>query len=505
MTAIGAATAMLATGLVAAATPAAASGPNMVLSIAQTADWQGLQIPGSYFEDGATYRLEARVLADEFFSGNARFVSQSAADISNSNVWLTNVAINPNAWTNLTATWTPRAAADGGTSWARIVAGAPGGGNTAGTFLVDDVVLTRTHDTSGVPLDPPVEVFHIDFDTTFPSWGNFPANVGDGGTFAHVVDPLWQAPPNMVQQVTTAANWGGPQINHGTDVDFIPGATFGFSGWVLADEFAPAGSQARFMSSGFSWIGNTNVFSDSWTEIGSTFTVPAAGINWVRIAMAGPANADITTTWFLDDVVVTQLTDEFGADLPEPLIVFSRNFNDGISIPGDGASGVTIVPDPLAPGDDEGIRITFDFEEGHPQGWTPRSVAAGTPTLAIISPGADGSTYALSVTNRLSQGMGAMIDLAGMLPAGAIVEFSADVRFLEAGSVGSLTVSRQTDAHGLSEWDGLMPTFTGIGTDWTTIEGVFTVPGYVDVFRPYFETPWADGDPGDITPFAIDN
>ena len=136
---------------------------NRVLSIAQTADWQGLQIPGDRFVGGEEYRLQARVL-DSGSVGGARFVSQTD---DNNFAWLGNTAINSDTWTDIDATFVARGT---GLDHVRLVGAAPG------TFFADDIVVTRVADGT--------IVYSNDFQDGGTSFG------GDGGTFANVVDPL---------------------------------------------------------------------------------------------------------------------------------------------------------------------------------------------------------------------------------------------------------------------------------------------------------------------------
>jgi len=135
---------------------------NHVLSITQTADWQGLQIPGYRFIGGEEYRLQARVL-DGGTTGAARFVSQTD---ENNFAWLGNTPISAETWTSIDVTFTARST---GIDHIRLV------GNAAGTFFVDDLIITGADGTV---------VYANDFQNLETSFG------GDGGTFANVIDPL---------------------------------------------------------------------------------------------------------------------------------------------------------------------------------------------------------------------------------------------------------------------------------------------------------------------------
>ena len=73
-------------------------GDNLVLQSDVTADWNGLQIPGSFFTPGGTYRVEAQVL-DGDTGGSSRFVGQTD---ENAHAWIGDTPINDEAWTAVT-------------------------------------------------------------------------------------------------------------------------------------------------------------------------------------------------------------------------------------------------------------------------------------------------------------------------------------------------------------------------------------------------------------------
>ncbi|MCL1900273.1 MAG: carbohydrate binding domain-containing protein, partial [Promicromonosporaceae bacterium] len=330
LSALGATAALVASGLIGLAAPAAADAeaPNQVLRITQTADWNGLQIPASYITPGGTYRLEARALADEFYSGTVRFVTQTD---ENGFDWInSNTTVNDEAWTNLSATFTARAT---GIDHIRLVGGAPG------TFYVDDVVVTRV-----VADGDDVEVLRLDFDTLLPSWG---PPFGDGGTFAIVDDPLWSAPPapaNYVQQVETSANWNGPQVD-GALLEV--GATYHFSARVLGNPLAASFGNAVWQGAAgsFAWLTPQVVAmsADEWQTVAGT-------IHWTE-ALTAQENIRLTSnvvgTWFVDDVLVVRTHDADGVELAEPVVIWDFDFQgeNAATTPGNGT--FTIVRDPL--------------------------------------------------------------------------------------------------------------------------------------------------------------
>ncbi len=149
----------------------------------------------------------------------------------------------------------------------------------------------------------------------------------------------------------------------------------------------------------------------------------------------------------------------------------------------------------------EGASLTFDFEDGTLQGWTPRGSSEGDATVAVVEDGHD-STYAARVSDRVHQGQGMQYDVTGLLAAGQRYEFEAWIKF--DGEPGDMTLSVRTETGGTSSY-GNLASLTGLSTGWTKVGGTFSLPAYETAAEVYFETKWASGEAGNTSTFLVDD
>jgi len=396
---------------------AAPVAPNRVLSISQTADWQGWQMPGEHFNPGSQYRLQARVLEGST-TGAARFVSQTD---DNDFAWLGNTQLSTTEWRDIDVTFTARST---GVDHLRLV------GNAAGTFFVDDIVITRV----GVEL-----MYANDFqEVGDTSWG------GDGGTFSNVIDPLLvetdpepepeHVPPvaidpvvvwsrdfedgniaggdggefevvdnpigsGLVQRATTAASWHGLQIPVGV---FQPGGMYRFEAEVLRPVEGPEVINARFEGAAapHPWVvGNHEMSATEWTTVSGYFTWnntdPEAQHNLNPMAVRlvnGGAGA-----FYMDNVVVTRVGVAAGEIEDTREVVRTWTFETAAdlnnAIYGQNVQ-LSIVDDELAE-DGRALRIFGRTADWH----APR---IGFPEMQM------GAEYQLEITARVATGEGNM-------------------------------------------------------------------------------------------------
>ncbi|MCC2322493.1 endo-1,4-beta-xylanase [Cellulomonas xiejunii] len=144
--------------------------------------------------------------------------------------------------------------------------------------------------------------------------------------------------------------------------------------------------------------------------------------------------------------------------------------------------------------------IDADFEDNTLQGWTGRDNGSGPPTVTVVSPGRD-SQYAARVSDRIHQGQGLQHNVAGIFEVGATYDFSAWIKF--EGTPGDVTLSAHVNA-GTSSYPNLV-TLTGMSNDWVQVSGQFTMPSYTNAAEVYFETKWANNDPGNTSTFLVDD
>ena len=409
------------------------SEPNRVLSVTQDDDWQGLQIPGSMFEGGKEYRVQARVL-DGDTGEAARFVTQTD---ENDFAWVGNTLMNTEAWAQINATFTARST---GLDHLRLVAGVRDAGVAApGTFYIDDVVITDVATGDVVYRND----FQTEGDTSFG---------GDGGEFANVIDPLedegtqppaqggWEdlavldfedgtivnsnnqivgggntwptaggsaytlvADPadadNTVLSFAQTANWQGLQTPAGI---LENGVQYRISADV---RWAEGGSgNIRLVSSDdggnpFGWVANTDATDSAWTRISGTFTPDEFGNPIIRVngGLSTDGSANNPGTILVDNVRLEQyVTDGVVTPPPTPftpVVVWETEFADGDSswmtnLEGAGAAiGVIANPD----GDGNVLNVTGRSAE-EDQEWR------GARIVEVLEPGVE---YRVELTARL--------------------------------------------------------------------------------------------------------
>ncbi len=147
--------------------------------------------------------------------------------------------------------------------------------------------------------------------------------------------------------------------------------------------------------------------------------------------------------------------------------------------------------------------VESDFEDGTLQGWTARDDGNGVATLDVQDEVAHDSTYAVRVSNRVSQGQGLQYDVTDTATPGATYDVSAWVKF--EGTPGDMTLSSRTVANGTQAFSNLAQ-FTGLSSSqWVHLTGTFSMPAFDEAAELYFETAWAQGEAGNTSTFVIDD
>ncbi|KQQ92656.1 hypothetical protein ASF62_12525 [Leifsonia sp. Leaf325] len=204
------------------------------------------------------------------------------------------------------------------------------------------------------PISPasaaPVTVSSVDFeDGTTGSWTQ---SGGGAGTVSVIDDDA-----GKVAKITDrAADYVGLQSPTGV---FEPGSTYAFSMRARLAPGVPGSVGVRLvMKPAYSWIGNTTMTADAWTNVSGEYTVPADAdpaalqvyIGTADLAPAAPYS------YLVDDILVTTTDAGPGPD-PDP------DF-----IPG-GAPNPVATPVTLARGSGDVAALTFD--DGPNPGTTP--------------------------------------------------------------------------------------------------------------------------------------
>jgi endo-1,4-beta-xylanase len=307
----------------------------------------------------------------------------------------------------------------------------------------------------------PTVISAVDFeDGTTGTWSQ------SGGPTLAVVDSPDGAADGKVLSITRKADYEGLQSPAGL---FTPGTTYSFSMRARLAAGGPASSDIRFVAKPtYNWIGNTTINATGWTTVAGTWTATAA-------ADADPATLQIYlgTSDLADASAYTLLVDD-------------------IEITG-----------PPAPSGAAETVIDTDFEDGTAQGWTLRDTATADASVAVVDGGADGTAHALQVSGRDNQGDGPQYSVAGKLEAGTTYHFDGWLRFADGQEPGDLTLSART-VNGTAENFSNLLAITGVGNDWTHVEGDVTLPSFDGAAEIYVETKWASGDPGNTSTFLLD-
>ncbi|MCM0641217.1 endo-1,4-beta-xylanase [Cellulomonas wangsupingiae] len=254
----------------------------------------------------------------------------------------------------------------------------------------------------------------------------------------------------------------------------VAGATYTFSMRAKLPAGTAGTADIRFVvKPEYTWIGPTTINAETWTTVTGTWTAADAAPRSVYLGTShlsstpAPAEGEPSEpyTYLVDDLLVTVVAPD--------------------------------APPPPAADVDE----TFDFEDGTLQGWAPRATAEGPATVEVVDSGAHGGTRAVRVSDRVSQGQGLLYDVTDVLTAGQQYEYEAWVRFDD--EPGDIVLSVHTVTDGASTYGNIAT--SAVTTDWTRVEGTFTMPSFGTSAEVYFETPYASGAAGDTSTFLLDD
>ncbi|MFG2062449.1 endo-1,4-beta-xylanase [Micromonospora sp. NPDC048871] len=266
------------------------------------------------------------------------------------------------------------------------------------------------------------------------------------------------------------ADWQGPATNATTllrpGIRYtvsawakLPAGTEGTAGVHFTVESTPAGGGDNT----YTWIGdNVSTTADEWVRIGGEYTLPT-GLDAATLYV----EAEGTTPFLLDDVLITA--------------------------PEDGGGGP-------APGT---IVIDTDFEDGLDD-WGPRDGGPGAPSVTITDV-AHGGTSAALVSDRVNQGAGLGRDVTGLFTAGVTYELSAWLRFAEGQPADQIWLSLASTTGSSQSFSTLAQFETITNSGWTEVTARFTMPAADSAFL-YFETRWQGEDvPGNTSDFLADD
>ena len=408
----------------------------------RTADWQGVQtdIVG-LVTPGQTVTVSGWVKLLGEGSTTAKFTVNETTAGTYTQV-TEPVTIDATGWVEMTGTYT---VPEGQAGLVLYVEAA----EPTASFLLDDLVVTASDPAPGV-----VTVTSVDFDDeTLGDW-----STSGSPTLAYV-----DADGGKALGFTRAADYEGIQSPTGL---LEQGVVYTFSMRAKLPDDSPLDStDVRFVvKPNYTWVANTTITKDGWTEVTGTYTVPGdvTDLNAVQIYLGTTDQASVGAyTVLVDDILVTR---------------------------------------PAGTGDHTPVDLTFDFEDATLQGWEPRD-AGGSPTVTVTDAEAHESVYAALVSDRAGQGDGIRLDVSEIVESSVTYDVTAWVKMAAGEEPDDLWLSMQRTNEGADAFDTLGQ-FANVGSSsWTQVETSFTMADAETAYL-YFETSYNTGGPGS---FLVDD
>ncbi|MBT0995366.1 endo-1,4-beta-xylanase [Cellulomonas sp. DKR-3] len=491
------------------------------------ADYVGIQTPAGALAGlvpGSTYTFSMRARLGEGVEGTAGVRLVMKPDYA----WIGNTTMTAADWSVVTGTWTVPADAD--TSALQLYIGTGDlTGATSYTYLVDDLLVQGESGDDGdyvqtdpdfvpggalSPVETPVSSARGTTKTTALTFDDGP----NGATTTELLDFLEeegvtatfcvigqnvQAPGGADVLKRIVAD-GHTLCNHSTDYAGMDGLTkpqvadkLKANLEIIRDALGdPEAEVPYFRAPNGAW-GQTNQVA---VALGMQPLAVTNLINdWDGAENAGDeakltAALRATITGNPGEIV---LVHDGGGDRTAGVAavktVVTELLADGwtFTLPAGGAAprGVTLVDS--------------DFEDGTLQGWAPRDDGNGAPTLTVQDEVAHDSTYAVRVSDRVSQGQGLQIDVTDAATPGASYDLSAWIRF--EGTPGDMSLSAHTVTGGTSTYSNVVA-LTGLSSSqWVNVTGTFTMPAFDTTAELYLETKWANGEAGNTSTFVVDD
>lgn len=490
-----------------------------VASIARTADYVGLESPTGIFEPDTTYTLSMRMRLAEGTPGttSARFVMKP------NYTWIGNTSgVSADAWTTVTGQFTVPAGADPATLSAYLGTGDLSGGETAYTYLVDDILVTTTEDTGDGIVVPPGFV--------------------GGGAINPTTTPV--AAAQGLGDVAALTFDDGPNGQDTSDLlDFLDAQDIDAVFCVIGQNIEAPGGAAmlqRIVAEGHTLCNHSTGYADmgGWSEqqvaddlienldiIRTALGDPTAAVpffrapngSWgatpgvaVELGMQPLAVVNTISDWETQDVPTLEAN--LRAAIAPGEIVLAHDGGGDRS--GTVAAVQSVVAEYLADGWEftlpvgtppasNTVVLSTGFEDGL-DGWIAREVEAGSHSVATTTDDAHEGVQSAAVTARTSQGSGIGFPITDELTAGVTYDVTAWVRFGEGQTTDDIVLSLARTTDGTTSYDNLL-TFTGVSNSgWTEVSGSFT-PSSFDTALLYFETAYDGGATGNTSDFYVDD
>ncbi|GAA1987997.1 endo-1,4-beta-xylanase [Isoptericola halotolerans] len=331
-------------------------------------------------------------------------------------------------------------------------------GLTAGALVAGGALGAVVMGTQAAAADDSV-VLENDFEETFEPWGP------RGPVTLELVDDA-RTGDGALSVTDRTGDWNGPSTQVGSL--FSAGATYDVEAWVKLPADAPDATDLHFTvqessaeGDDYVWVGGAvTATADEWVQVGGAYTLPA-GLTAAELYLeAAPVDGE-HPPFLVDDLVVTAVESGPPVDQPEPGVVLSTDFEDGLD------------------------------------GWGPRTGDGTAPTVEVTTADAASGAASAIVTDRDDQGDGIGRDVSGVLSGGVQYEISAQVRFAEGQETDSVWLSLASTAGGSTSYATLAQ-WTGVtDSGWTEVTATFQAPT-ADEQLLYLETSYNGTNTSDL-------
>jgi endo-1,4-beta-xylanase len=365
---------------------------------------------------GAQYTITGWVkLASGATSGNANF-SMVRVDASGTNydtIGNYTVAVTDSGWAQIGGAYTPTTTSTSLLLYAQLV-----GATSAVGFYLDDVIITET-----APPPNGATIASYTFNGSTDGWFGF-----GNPTLTPSTSPLADPNNNTTSLLVTnrTATWMGPALNLLSVNNFVAGATYQITAYVMlqsADTSGPTVSLSSktadcATSGSYGTIATSAALSNTaWTKVQGTFSY---------------------------------------SDLPGPPTTLDLYLSSSSATDSYYVSDVTIgllSPAPLSPSQQDNTGITSTFEDNTTDGWGSRS---GSSTVAASTAAAHSGSYSLLTTGRTANWDGPSISVSDKMYNGSTYNVSVWVMLTPAdGSSHIINMSLQTTLSGTTSYPGV--------------------------------------------------
>lgn len=378
------------------------------------------------------------------------------------------VPVSDSGWAQIGGSYTVSATETGLTLYAQLV-----GASSAQSFYLADVVITETAPPPG---GTPIATYKFS-DGGLDGWTPFGSPTLTNAA-PPVLDPSGDARSLLVTNRT--AGYMGPSLNLLSVPNIVAGATYQVTVYVLLTAPDSANPTATLSiktadcatTGAYSNFGTSPALSSTaWTKVQGTFSfsdLPGAPTSLILYIQSSSA----TDSFYIDDVVISELT-----------------------------------PPPPSPSQQDNSGMSTNFEDGGLDGWSSRT---GQSTLTNTTAEAHTGSHSLLVTGRVANYDGPQINVSNKMYNGSKYNISAWIMLVPTdGSSHVINTSLQVTLNGNTSYPSITA-YPGVTVPTDGQWHQISVTGYNmgDSYDPgtaflYFQTVPPSGN--DLVSFYLDD